>query len=98
MVYLKKKNEIRTSYYLVTCLESVEFDPTSLHARQKAGKGSFMPDDNGKGNLELFRVQKNDLVVVRQEMQGMFFDKNCYIIKYSSVKKRGGVIYFWQVQ
>lgn len=76
----------------------MEFDPNSLHSRCKAGKGSFMPDDNGKGYLDVWRVQKNDLVVVSQEMRGMFFEKNCYIIKYSSVNKRGGVVYFWQVR
>ncbi len=56
-----------------------------------------MPDDNGKGNLELWRVQSRELVFVRPEMRGMFFEKNCYLVKYSPVNKRGGVVYFWQV-
>lgn len=59
-----------------------------------------MPDDNGKGNLELWLVQKNELIIVRQETRGMFFEKNCYVIKYSSASKKGGgdVVYFWQVK
>lgn len=56
-----------------------------------------MLDDNGKGNLEMWRVLNRELVVVREEMRGMFFDNNCYIIKYSSAKRQG-VVYFWQVR
>lgn len=78
-------------------LDSVEFDPSSLH-RKKSGRGDFMPDDNGKGLLELWRVKNRELVVVRDNMRGMFFDQNCYVIKYTSQNNRGGVIYYWQVK
>lgn len=77
--------------------DSVEFDPITLHSRKKGGKGGFMPDDHGKGNLEIWRVQKRELVIVREEMRGMFFDNNCYVIKYTATHKKGGVVYFWQV-
>lgn len=55
-----------------------------------------MPDDNGKGLLELWRVHNRELVLVREDMRGMFFDKNCYIIKYTPQQKKSGVVYFWQ--
>lgn len=57
-----------------------------------------MPDDNGKGRAECWRVQNRELVVVRDEMWAMFFEKNCYVIKYTPLNKRGGVVYFWQVR
>lgn len=94
---IEKFNSNFSIYIQSTRPESVEFDPTSLH-RKKSGKGSFMLDDNGKGILEAWRVQKNELVMIRPELRGMFFAKNCYVIKYTSANKRGGVVYFWQVK
>lgn len=84
-------------HLVLPLLVSVEFHPSSLHKKKEGGRGGFMTDDNGKGNVELWRVQNRELVVVRTEMRGMFFDRNCYLIKYSVPNKRDAVIYFWQV-
>lgn len=91
------KLRLLQSRHLTSALDSVVFDPATLHARKKSGRGGFMLDDNGKGNLEMWRVMNRELVVVREEMRGMFFENNCYIIKYSSAKRQG-VVYFWQVR
>ncbi|XP_037040154.1 gelsolin-like isoform X1 [Bradysia coprophila] len=91
----RESQQHRIQHKKIAGKDSVEFHPSTLH-KKKSGRGGFMTDDNGKGNVELWRVQNRELVVVRQEMQGMFFDRNCYLIKYSALNKGGSVIYFWQ--
>ena len=59
----------------------------------------FMPDDS-TGSKEVFRVEDMTLVPVGEEMHGMFFGGDSYVIKYEYEKdgRPGYIVYFWQVE
>jgi len=60
----------------------------------------FCPDD-GKGKVELWRIENFELAPVPADKHGLFFGGDSYVLKYTYSEKPGGreqyIIYFWQV-
>ncbi|XP_059482948.1 gelsolin, cytoplasmic isoform X2 [Neocloeon triangulifer] len=86
-------------------MPEADFNPASLHAEKvmrllakSSGRAfGFMPDD-GKGKVEVFRVENFELAPVTKTTPGFFFGGDSYVIKYTYLKgnKENCVIYFWQ--
>jgi len=55
---------------------------------------SFLPDD-ANGTFEIFRIKGKELVKVAQNLNGIFFEKDSYVIKYVSINKATVIIYTW---
>jgi len=79
---------------------AAEFDVSRLHGSQRAlllkhsaPATAFMPDD-GKGQIEMFRVENFELEPVDPSCHGNLFGGDSYVIKYTY--DRGAIIYFWQ--
>ena len=58
-----------------------------------------MPDDS-TGKKEVYRVEDMTLVPVDEEIHGMCFGGDSYVIKYEYEKngRPGYIVYFWQVR
>ncbi|CAB3374990.1 Hypothetical predicted protein [Cloeon dipterum] len=86
-------------------MPETDFNPASLHAEKlmrllakSSGRAfGFMPDD-GKGKVEVFRVENFELAPVTKTAPGFFFGGDSYIIKYTYTKgnRENYIIYFWQ--
>lgn len=75
-----------------------KFDASQLHDREKRKhKTEILPDD-GTGDVEIWRVEEHDLIPWEQNLHGMFFSGDSYVIKYNYMAnwKRRIIIYFWQ--
>ncbi|XP_073253861.1 gelsolin, cytoplasmic-like [Porites lutea] len=75
-----------------------KFDASQLHDREKPKhKTEILPDD-GTGDVEIWRVEERDLIPWEQNLHGMFFSGDSYVIKYNYTAnwKRRIIIYFWQ--
>jgi len=86
--------------------ESVaEWDVGSLHAENRrrlarsAGAAiGFCPDDS-QGQKEIYRIEDMSPVALDENLHGMFFAGDSYVLKYSYESKEGRpgyVVYFWQ--
>jgi hypothetical protein len=75
-----------------------KFDASTLHEKPKLAAESQLVDD-GTGERIVWRVEKFQLVPVPDELQGIFFSGDCYIVKYTYLA--GGtekyLIYYWLV-
>jgi hypothetical protein len=75
-----------------------KFDATTLHDKPKLAAESQLVDD-GTGERTVWRVEKFELVPVPDNLQGVFFAGDCYVVKYTYLA--GGtekhLIYYWLV-
>ena len=55
--------------------------------------------DDGKGKLEVWRIEDFEMAPVDESMYGQFFGGDSYVILYTYLKngKENYIIYFWQV-
>ncbi|NXK24065.1 VILI protein, partial [Arenaria interpres] len=81
----------------VAKVEQVKFDATTLHAKPQMAAQQKMVDD-GSGEVEVWRVENNELVPVEKKWLGHFFGGDCYLIlyTYSVGPKVNRIIYLWQ--
>uniref|UniRef100_A0A6Q2WRL1 Gelsolin-like domain-containing protein n=1 Tax=Esox lucius TaxID=8010 RepID=A0A6Q2WRL1_ESOLU len=77
-------------------VEKVPFDASTLHTNHSMAAQHGMVDD-GKGKVQIWRVEGGDKVAVDASSYGQFFGGDCYLILYSY--KLGGreqhIIYTW---
>ncbi|XP_037537421.1 gelsolin, partial [Nematolebias whitei] len=78
-------------------VEQVPFDASTLHSNNAMAAQHGMVD-NGKGKIQIWRVENGDRVPVDPASYGQFFGGDCYLILYSY--GQGGreqhIIYTWQ--
>uniref|UniRef100_A0A4W5QXR0 Scinderin like b n=1 Tax=Hucho hucho TaxID=62062 RepID=A0A4W5QXR0_9TELE len=78
-------------------VEQVPFDASSLHSNNNMAAQHGMVDD-GKGKVQIWRVEEGDKVAVDPSSYGQFYGGDCYLILYSY--RLGGreqhIIYTWQ--
>ncbi|XP_038820144.1 gelsolin-like [Salvelinus namaycush] len=78
-------------------VEQVPFDASTLHSNNNMAAQHNMVDD-GKGKVQIWRVEVGDKVAVDPSSYGQFYGGDCYLILYSY--RLGGreqhIIYTWQ--
>ncbi|XP_058484497.1 scinderin like b [Solea solea] len=74
-------------------IKQVPFDASTLHTNKAMAAQHGMVDD-GKGKVQIWRVEAGDKVPVDPSTYGHFYGGDCYLILYSS--KVGHTIYTWQ--
>ncbi|NWX33811.1 VILI protein, partial [Notiomystis cincta] len=81
----------------VAKVEQVKFDATTLHAKPQMAAQQKMVDD-GSGEVEVWRVENNELVPVEKKWLGHFYGGDCYLLlyTYSVGPKVNRIIYLWQ--
>ncbi|XP_075877089.1 scinderin like b [Nelusetta ayraudi] len=78
-------------------VEQVPFDASSLHSNTAMAAQHGMVDD-GKGKVQIWRVENGDRVTVDPSSYGHFYGGDCYIILYSYRlgSREQHIIYTWQ--
>ncbi|XP_038158403.1 scinderin like b [Cyprinodon tularosa] len=78
-------------------VEQVPFDASSLHSNATMAAQHGMVDD-GKGKVQIWRVEGGDRVQVDPSTHGHFYGGDCYLILYSYRKgsREQHIIYTWQ--
>jgi hypothetical protein len=75
-----------------------KFDAATLHEKPNLAAESRLVDD-GTGERMVWRVEKFQLVPVPENLYGLFFSGDCYVVKYKYLV--GGtekcLIYYWLV-
>ncbi|NXL14640.1 VILI protein, partial [Setophaga kirtlandii] len=81
----------------VAKVEQVKFDATTLHAKPQVAAQQKMVDD-GSGEVEVWRVENNELVPVEKKWLGHFYGGDCYLVLYTYYvgPKVNRIIYIWQ--
>ncbi|NWS03260.1 villin-1 [Motacilla alba alba] len=81
----------------VAKVEQVKFDATTLHAKPQMAAQQKMVDD-GSGEVEVWRVENNELVPVEKKWLGHFYGGDCYLVLYTYHvgPKVNRIIYIWQ--
>uniref|UniRef100_A0A8C6JWX2 Villin-1 n=1 Tax=Melopsittacus undulatus TaxID=13146 RepID=A0A8C6JWX2_MELUD len=81
----------------VAKVEQVKFDATTLHAKPQMAAQQKMVDD-GTGEVEVWRVENQELVPVEKRWLGHFYGGDCYLILYTYFvgPKVNRIIYIWQ--
>ncbi|NXE89006.1 VILI protein, partial [Menura novaehollandiae] len=81
----------------VAKVEQVKFDATTLHAKPQMAAQQKMVDD-GSGEVEVWRVENNELVPVEKKWLGHFYGGDCYLVLYTYFvgPKVNRIIYLWQ--
>ena len=73
-----------------------KFDAKTLHENPKVAANTGMVDD-GSGVKEVYRVEMFDLVSIPEDMHGLFFSGDCYVVlyAYNDGKTDKYIIYYW---
>ncbi|XP_066855553.1 villin-1 [Anser cygnoides] len=81
----------------VAKVEQVKFDATTLHAKPQMAAQQKMVDD-GSGEVEVWRVENQELVPVDKRWLGHFYGGDCYLVLYTYYvgPKVNRIIYIWQ--
>uniref|UniRef100_A0A8B9GAY5 Villin-1 n=1 Tax=Amazona collaria TaxID=241587 RepID=A0A8B9GAY5_9PSIT len=81
----------------VAKVEQVKFDATTLHAKPQMAAQQKMVDD-GTGDVEVWRVENQELAPVEKRWLGHFYGGDCYLILYTYFvgPKVNRIIYIWQ--
>ncbi|KAM6078164.1 villin-1 isoform 1-T1 [Theristicus caerulescens] len=81
----------------VAKVEQVKFDATTLHAKPQMAARQKMVDD-GSGEVEVWRVENQELVPVEKKWLGHFYGGDCYLVLYTYFvgPKVNRIIYLWQ--
>uniref|UniRef100_A0AAQ5ZSS7 Gelsolin-like domain-containing protein n=1 Tax=Amphiprion ocellaris TaxID=80972 RepID=A0AAQ5ZSS7_AMPOC len=79
-------------------VEQVPFDASSLHSNKAMAAQHGMVDD-GKGKVQIWRVENGDNVPVDPSSYGQFFGGDCYLILYSyrQGSREQHIIYTWWI-
>ncbi|XP_043939398.1 advillin [Protopterus annectens] len=74
-----------------------KFDAALLHTKPEMAAQQRMVDD-GKGNVEVWRIENMELAPVEKEQHGFFYGGDCYLILYTYEvnKKPNYILYIWQ--
>nr|XP_018668862.1 villin-1 isoform X2 [Ciona intestinalis] len=75
----------------------VKFDATTMHAQPELAAQHRMVDD-GSGDVEIWRIENNELAEVDRDTYGQFYGGDCYLILYTYLNngKKNYIIYYWQ--
>ncbi|XP_043988971.1 scinderin like b isoform X2 [Gambusia affinis] len=78
-------------------VEQVPFDASTLHTNTSMAAQHGMVDD-GKGKIQIWRVEGGDKVLVDPATHGHFYGGDCYLILYSyrQGSREQHIIYTWQ--
>ncbi|RVE61080.1 hypothetical protein OJAV_G00167110 [Oryzias javanicus] len=78
-------------------VEQVPFDAAMLHSNKAMAAQHGMVDD-GKGKVQIWRVENGDKVPVDPASHGLFYGGDCYLILYSYRQgaREQHIIYTWQ--
>uniref|UniRef100_A0A4W6FEV9 Scinderin like b n=1 Tax=Lates calcarifer TaxID=8187 RepID=A0A4W6FEV9_LATCA len=77
-------------------VEQVPFDASTLHSNKAMAAQHGMVDD-GKGKVQIWRVENGEKVPVDPSSYGHFYGGDCYLILYSyRVGREQHIIYTWQ--
>ncbi|XP_005802408.1 adseverin-like [Xiphophorus maculatus] len=78
-------------------VEQVPFDASTLHTNTTMAAQHGMVDD-GKGKIQIWRVEGGDKVLVDPATHGHFYGGDCYLILYSyrQGSREQHIIYTWQ--
>jgi len=81
----------------VAKVEQKAVDIKGLHAKKAGPQDDSMVDD-GSGKLETHRIEDMKPVLVPQELNGILYGGDSYILKYTYLKsgKENYILYFWQ--
>ncbi|NWW31076.1 VILI protein, partial [Panurus biarmicus] len=81
----------------VAKVEQVKFDAATLHAKPQMAAQQKMVDD-GSGEVEVWRVEDNELVPIEKKWLGHFYGGDCYLVLYTYFvgPKVNRIIYIWQ--
>uniref|UniRef100_A0A8B9CY07 Villin-1 n=1 Tax=Anser brachyrhynchus TaxID=132585 RepID=A0A8B9CY07_9AVES len=81
----------------VAKVEQVKFDATTLHAKPQMAAQQKMVDD-GSGEVEVWRVENQELVPVDKRWLGHFYGGDCYLVLYTYYvgPKVNRIVYIWQ--
>nr|XP_032814552.1 adseverin-like [Petromyzon marinus]XP_032814553.1 adseverin-like [Petromyzon marinus] len=77
----------------VARVQQVPFNASTLHSNPAMAAQHGMVDD-GKGEVQVWRIEGLDKVSVDRATYGQFYGGDCYIILYTY--KTGQIIYTWQ--
>ncbi|XP_005986223.1 advillin isoform X1 [Latimeria chalumnae] len=74
-----------------------KFDASLMHARPEVAAEERMVDD-GKGKVEVWRIENLDLAPVEPKWHGFFYGGDCYLVLYTYEvnHKCNYILYFWQ--
>ncbi|CAB1453805.1 unnamed protein product [Pleuronectes platessa] len=80
-------------------VEQIPFDSTTLHTNMVMAAIHNMVDD-GSGDVEIWRVEKDQKIPVDPSTYGQFFGGDCYLVLYSYTAdgRKKHIIYTWQGQ
>ncbi|XP_064166910.1 villin-1 isoform X1 [Anguilla rostrata] len=78
-------------------VEQVKFDAASMHARPDLSAQKRMVDD-GSGEVQVWRIEDNEMAPVEKKKLGHFYGGDCYLILYEyEVNSRVHyILYIWQ--
>nr|CAB3267612.1 villin-1 [Phallusia mammillata] len=81
----------------IASVKQVKFDATLMHAQPNVAAQHRMVDD-GSGEVEIWRIENNELAEVDKNTYGQFYGGDCYLILYTYLNntKKNYIIYFWQ--
>lgn len=76
-------------------VKQTKFDAATLHERKRRQQEKMF--DDGKGKIDVWRVEDFKLVPQPRELYGTFFGGDCYVILYTYTKDRREhyIIYYW---
>ena len=79
-------------------LSQPKFDVGSMHRAGQREQQNLV--DDGKGKVEIWRIEDFEMAPVDPGMYGQFFGGDSYVILYTYLKngKENYIIYFWQVR
>ena len=97
---IEQQNTFQTSSTQIISLAQIQqtkFDAATLHERKKRQQEKMF--DDGKGKIDIWRVEDFRLVPQPKELHGTFFGGDCYVILYTYVKDRREqyIVYYWLV-
>lgn len=75
-----------------------KFEVSSMYQQGEREQQTMV--DDGKGKIEMWRIEDFEMVAVDESMYGQFFGGDSYVILYTYLKngKENYIIYFWQVK
>lgn len=75
----------------------VRFDAATMHTQPQVAAQHRLVDD-GSGDVEIWRIENNELAPVDPNTYGQFYGGDCYIILYTYLynNKQSRIIYYWQ--
>ncbi|XP_065656338.1 advillin isoform X2 [Hydra vulgaris] len=76
-------------------IPQMAIDTSKLHLQQKRQEEKMI--DDGRGKVDVWRVENFKLIPVPKEATGVFFGGDCYVILYTYVvdRKECYLIYYW---